>query len=210
MVLFAAEFVPHKIVSLHGFYISGATFIIPFWYLLGDIITEIYGYSFCRFLTWSSIAIITILSLLLTSIIHFPSPDKWLYQAHYNYIINPLLRITIASAVGCYIGGISNAFLLAKWRVLVKGKYFWLRSIGASSLGQGIYILIGMPMIFLGTMPPLRILQVMLASLVIKVIITAIGSGPAAALVFYLKRRFKLRYTNNLDFNPFLQTRDDQ
>ena len=64
----------YKITTIFGYTISTATFLIPLWYSLGDIITEVYGYSISRRLIWYG--------LLCQAVFH----RRMLYtHTHYNF-----------------------------------------------------------------------------------------------------------------------------
>lgn len=204
LTLFSAQFLSYKMVSVDKFVMSAATFVVPLWYLLGDAITELYGYRITRKLIWVTMITTIIFSILLQSLIHLPSPTGWKYQPDFDYVLGHLLRIALADFVGIFLGGFINSIALSKWKILFKGKYYWSRSLASSIVGQAVYILIALPYIFYGMVSTKVLLEIMLASLIAKSLIVILAIGPISLLVKVLKVVEKTDpYDYHINYNPF-------
>src|SRR5689334_4125158 len=75
----AAVSVAYKMVSLNSLFEinSGATFIFPITYALGDVVTEVYGYGMARKLIWLSLGLQIVYAILVNLIIRLPEPGYW-------------------------------------------------------------------------------------------------------------------------------------
>jgi uncharacterized PurR-regulated membrane protein YhhQ (DUF165 family) len=47
-------------------------------------------------------------------------------------------RIVLASVAAFWAGEFVNAFVLARLKVLTKGRFLWMRTIGSTFAGQGV------------------------------------------------------------------------
>ena len=94
--------------------------------------------------------------------------------------------------------------ILSRWKVLLKGRYFWLRSLGSSTIAEAIYSLIAILMMEILSIPLKSILQVVTISFSIKAIYSVLLAGPANLLVNYLKKLTGIDvYDFPTQFTPF-------
>src|SRR3989339_702829 len=91
VVILCPGTVANKLVSFHGMLFAAGSFILPLFFWLGCIITEIYGYAMYRKITWFAIFGQATYVLLLTIAIHLPSPSYWHHQEAYNFVIGQLV-----------------------------------------------------------------------------------------------------------------------
>ena len=114
----------YKIVTIGGFSASASTLIIPLWFLLGDIIAEVYGYKIAKKLIWTAIICQFAFAFICGAFAYVPSPDVLSNQKAYEEILSKLPRVAFASFLAISLGGIFNAYAINKWKILLKGKYF--------------------------------------------------------------------------------------
>jgi uncharacterized integral membrane protein (TIGR00697 family) len=107
---------------------------MPLWFVLGDVIAEVYGYKAARHVIWMAIICQFIFALSCAILISFDSPDGWANQGAYNQVLGKLPRVAFASFFAIVSGAFINAYAISKWKILLHGKYFWLRSLGASAV----------------------------------------------------------------------------
>lgn len=188
----------YKIINIFGIHISASTLIIPLWFLTGDIIAELYGYRVARNIIWLAVIFQFVFALICGLFAYIPSATNVLNnQLAYQEILGGLPRVAFASFIGIMAGAIFNAYIINKWRILLKGKYFGLRSIGASSLGELIFTVCVYLIEFLGKTNSHNIFQLLVVSYVVKLIINPIFVIPVAIIAGYLKKKIN----NPLDLN---------
>ncbi|KYF72260.1 queuosine precursor transporter [Sorangium cellulosum] len=136
-----------KIVSL-GFSLfgipmafDGGTLLFPVSYIFGDILTEVYGFRTSRRVIWTGFVALAASSLVFFVLKALPGDPSWegyAGQAAYNAILGGMSSggIVAASLAGFLMGGLSNALVLARLKVLTGGKALWMRTIGSTLVGQ--------------------------------------------------------------------------
>lgn len=181
-----------KVISLFGlFYFDAGTIVFPFAYMLGDVLTEIWGFRTARKIIWLTFAC-NIIMVLCTQIgVWLPSPDYLDTTANaYNHIFSYVPRIVIASLTGFLLGEISNAWLMEKIKERTKGKRLWVRTIGSSAVA---YLFDSLPFVliaFLGVVSTHDLLLMIVFQYGAKLLIEAIFGTPLAYAVVHFIRRF--------------------
>lgn len=204
-IILSANLLIYKLTHFGSIVVSAGTFIIPLWYILADIIAEVYGYEIIRRLIWQSLFCTLIFSVICDALIKLPSPIGMLsHQAAFNYILGNLIRIFFGMLLAVVIGSFLNAFILTKWKILLRGKFYWLRSLSSSAIGQFCFTFISL-FFDLFKMVPFHVLAELIAvSYIIKLIVTPIAVIPASLIASYLKRfEYVDVYDTNTNFNPF-------
>jgi len=179
----------NKLINTPIGIISAASLVSPFWFALGDLITEIYGLKIIMRLFWSVIICQFIFSLICLILINLKSPISWHGQEAYDLVLGHLLRYTAFQFVGISVGWSLNAKLLSRWKILLRGKYFWLRSVGSSGLGMIIFSCISVFPSIIGMFPINTVISIVIWSCVLKIFFMAILALPSTVIVALLKNR---------------------
>jgi uncharacterized integral membrane protein (TIGR00697 family) len=130
--LIASNIASSKLMIFWGITLTGGTLPYSITYLLGDIITEVYGYKRARQLIWGSIACNLLAVLFITLAIKAPPSPFWEYQKEYALILGSIPRIVTASMVSYFSAEFLNSYVIAKLKILHSGNKLWLRIICAS------------------------------------------------------------------------------
>lgn len=192
------------ILTPHGV-MSGASLVCPFLFLMGDITAEVYGITFVMRLYFAGLFCKLILVAISCLIIYLPSPAEWNHQASYNLIIGSLPKIYGYLVVGMTISWMLNSYVLTRWKYIVKGKYFWFRSVATSGVSETIFTIISVTFTLLGIVPTNNIASVVTWSLSLKIIFTILFAYPITFVVNWLKQEENVDdYDNQFDhLNPF-------
>lgn len=194
----------YKIITIGSFSASASTLIMPLWFFIGDVITEVYGYKVARHVIWMAIICQFIFAFTCAIFINFHAPSNWPNQEAYNQVLGNLPRVAFASFLAIISGAFINAYAISKWKILLHGQYFWLRSLGASAIGELIFTLIAYLTEFLGVTSLSNIIHLMIISYVIKLILNPILVVPSIITSYLLKRLEQIDvYDYKTDFNPF-------
>jgi uncharacterized integral membrane protein (TIGR00697 family) len=184
------------------FLAQAGTFVKPLWFILADIIAEIYGLKISKLLVVFSFICQLLFVLVCEILIRFPIPVFWHNQGAYNIVLGPLWWVTISSFIAYMIAGFVNVNLITQWKQLTAGRYFWLRSIGSSGIAELLFSLIAVFMIQIGQ-PLDMVFKIVITSIILKISYSIILAGPANLLVICIKRVTNLDVYNSIDFNPF-------
>lgn len=136
----------------------------PFSYIFGDVLTEVYGYARARRVIWAGFGATLFAAVMGWTVIRLPEDPN----EPYNQIIQPALevcfgntwRIVLASALAFWAGDFANSYVLAKLKVMTKGRFLWTRTIGSTIVGQGLDSLIFYPVALMSWAPLLQFLGV--------------------------------------------------
>lgn len=194
----------YKIVTIGSITTTAATLIIPLWFLIGDIIAEVYGYNVSKQIIWAALFFQIIFAFICTYSIKLPSPSTWSYQTSYNQVLGNTLRVAFASCSAIMCGAFLNSFYLSKWKVLLNGRFFWLRSLGASIIGEAVFTFVAFSMEFFGVVSFKIAFELMAISFAAKLIINPLLVIPSSLLAAYIKKKegFEV-FDYDIEFNPF-------
>lgn len=203
----AAVVVAYKMVSLNSlFYLnSGATFIFPITYALGDVITEVYGYNLARKLIWLSLFLQFIFAILVTIDIYLPSPAYWKNQNAYITVFGSMLRFITAGTIANIVSNFMNIYLVSKLKIPMEGKLFWIRSILSTIVSGFLLVAIVIVIGFSGKDIDLAKTWIMFRSTyTLEILYAFFLVIPAALTANFLKQNEKIDvYDYNTNFNPF-------
>jgi uncharacterized integral membrane protein (TIGR00697 family) len=181
----------------------------PVSYILGDVLTEVYGYANARRVIWTGFVALLFMAVMAAVVVALPPAQDWPGQQAYEFVFGNSWRIVLASMTAFWAGEFANSFVLAKLKVATRGRYLWLRTIGSTVVGQGLDSLIFYPLAFWGLAgwPVEQLWQVVLSQWAIKTAWEAILTPVTYAVVGFLKRREGVDvYDTATDFSPFART----
>ena len=176
----------------------------PLSYVLGDVLTEVYGYARARRVVWVGFAASVFAAGMAALVVAMPPAAEWNGQAALAQVLGQAPRIFAASITAFWAGEFANAFVMARMKVLTKGRYLWTRTIGSTAVGQGVDSLIFYPLAFWGIWDPSLIVTVMITNYLLKVVWEALLTPVTYKVVNRLKGSEGLDvYDVDTDFTPF-------
>ena len=178
----------------------------PLSYVIGDVLTEVYGYARARRCIWAGTAALLFMAFMAMVVVALPPAPDWGGQSAYEQVFGQVPRIVFASILAFWAGEFANSLVLAKMKVWTKGKHLWTRTIGSTVVGEGADSLIFYPLAFYGMpdWPVAALGAVMLSQFILKVSWEAILTPVTYAVVGWLKRREGVDvYDVGTDFTPF-------
>ncbi|MBX5452257.1 MAG: queuosine precursor transporter [Thermogemmatispora sp.] len=206
--LITANIIAVKIIAFAGLLVPAGIIVFPLSYLFGDVLTEVYGYAAARRVIWLGFAC-NLLAVMAISLGGWaPAAPFWKQQAAYNAILGFTPRLLLGSFVAYLCGEFANSFVLAKLKILTKGRWLWTRTIGSTFVGEGLDTLIFITVAFWGVIPPSDLLSAMLTQWLFKVGYEIVATPLTYAVVTFLKKREQLdTFDYHTDFNPLLLLR---
>ena len=188
-IMLASLVLIHKTLTIHQFHAPAAAFVFPLWFIIGDIIAEVYGYKLARRLVIYSLIAQFIFCVTVYCLAHLKSSGMSEEgQFAYDFVTKDWFRIYFSVIAGVLIAGTLNAFLINKWRILLKGRYFWLRSVGASGIGEFIYSTIVSILVFYNKEEIAKLIEFTVMSFSLKFLYAVILAYPASFIARILRR----------------------
>lgn len=203
--LITANIIAVKLISIFGLVVPVAIIIFPISYILGDVLTEVYGYRQARRVIWLGFFcnLILVVAIWLGQLL--PAASFWDGQTAYERILGYTPRILAASFLAYLLGEFSNSFVLAKMKIATNGRWLWTRTIGSTLVGQGLDSLVFITLAFVGTIPLAALVSAILTQWLGKSMYEAAVTPLTYKVVNFLKRYEGLDvYDYDTQFNPLL------
>jgi uncharacterized integral membrane protein (TIGR00697 family) len=200
--IITANVIVIKFISLGPVQLPAGVILFPAIYILGDIFTEVYGLHRARGVIWLSFLCNLIFVFFAWLVQILPAAPFWNDQAAYDSILGHTPRILVASFAGSLVGQFSNSLILAKVKILTKGRWLWLRTISSTIVGEFLDSALFIFLAFAGTdmFSPLIVIFHSVAKIIIEILATPL----TYLVVIYLKKKEGIDiYEDRLTFNPF-------
>jgi queuosine precursor transporter len=130
-----------RIMNFHGLLEPGGILIFPFTFFFLDVITEVYGYQQARQLIWISVICLCFFVTASHFSMKVPSAvidrDGIAFETVFSKYPKAYLGIGSATVISF----LTNSYILAKLKILAKGRLYWLRSIFSTAVGHAIFSL---------------------------------------------------------------------
>ena len=178
----------------------------PVSYVIGDVLTEVYGYARARRVIWAGTVAVVFMAFMSWVVVALPPAPNWTNQAAYATIFGQVPRIVLASVCAFWAGEFVNSYVMARMKVRTAGRHLWMRTIGSTVLGEGVDSLIFYPLAFLGAagFTPGLVVTVMFTQWALKVAWEVILTPVTYVVVAALKRAEGVDvFDRGTDFTPF-------
>lgn len=205
-VLGAGKVATVDLPGIGGWPFGAGILFFPIGYVIGDVLTEVYGYACARRCIWAGFAALLFMAFMAWVVVALPPDPKWGGQAAYEQVFGQVPRIVFASIAAFWAGEFVNSFVLARMKLWTQGRYLWTRTIGSTVAGQGVDSMIFYPLAFWGAegWTGGLVVTVMLTQWALKVGWEAALTPVTYAVVGWLKRREGIDvYDEKTDFTPF-------
>ncbi len=203
--LMIANITAVKLVSIFGLVVPAAIVIFPISYIVGDVLTEVYGYRQARRVIWLGFFcnLLAVIAIWVGQVL--PAAPFWDGQSAYERILGYAPRLLVASFLAYLVGEFANSFVLSKLKIATHGKQLWMRTIGSTLVGQGLDSLIFITLAFGGTLPMGGLITAIVTQWLAKSIYETIATPLTYIVVNFLKRREGLDvFDYDTRFNPLL------
>jgi len=184
---------------------GGAVVFFPITYILGDVLTGVYGYARARRVIWLSFGAQLFAAVMSWAVLAMPpAPERLEIHEHYVAVFSATPRIFAASLLAFLVGDFVNSIVLARQKVIDRGRAYWKRAILSTVAGQAADSLLFYPLAFAGTWSWSLIGTIMATHYTLKVGIEVLGVPLSYRAVVFLKRVEGVdHYDVATAFNPF-------
>lgn len=202
--LLTANIIAVKLIQIGPLILPAGVVIFPLSYILGDILTEVYGFRWARRAIWLGFFanLVAVFAIWIAGLL--PSPSFWTDQQAYMTILGFAPRLLLASFVAYLVGEFANSTVVAKMKIWTQGRYLWTRTIGSTVVGQGLDSFVFIVIAFFGTLAPPVLIMTVLSQWLFKVAYEIAATPLTYAAVNRLKRVEGVdAYDIDTRFNPF-------
>lgn len=214
-----------KLATVYGWTFGAGILFFPVSYVLGDVLTEVYGYANARRCVWVGFFALLFMALMSFVVVAMPPSPDWgcassgdpqfaaivaasskgaLCQTTYVSVFGSTWRIVAASVTAFWAGEFVNSFVLARMKVWTGGRWLFTRTWGSTIFGQAVDSALFYPIAFLGVWTTTSVLQVMVTNWLFKVLWEIILTPFTYWIVAFLKRHEGVDvFDTDTDFSPF-------
>jgi uncharacterized integral membrane protein (TIGR00697 family) len=197
----------------------------PISYIIGDVLTEVYGYANARRCVWMGFFALLFMAFMSYVVVAMPPAPGWALasgdhvilgqvvqapnQAAYESVFGSTWRIVLASLIAFWSGEFVNSFVLSKMKIMTQGKHLWSRTIGSTVFGEAVDSALFYPIAVLGQPGWTTKTVVMLAitQWVIKTTWEVVLTPVTYAVVGWLKSREGVDvFDTDIEFSPFAKS----
>ena len=176
----------------------------PLGYVIGDVLTEVYGFARARRVIWAGFAALLFMAFMSWVVVALPPAPGWPGQAAYESVFGQVWRIVFASITAFWAGEFINSYVMARMKIWTGGKHLWSRTIGSTVVGQGIDSIIFYPLAFGGIWSNEQVISVMLTNWLLKVGWEVVLTPVTYGVVGWLKRKEGVDiFDEGTNFSPF-------
>lgn len=213
VILLISNVVAQKLVAIGPFIFTAAVFLFPVSYILGDVLTEVYGFGNTRRIIWIGFGSSFFMIMIFWLVIKLPPAPGWVSQDAFNTVLYRVPRIVLASLAGYLAGEFTNSFIMSRLKLLYKGKKLWIRTVTSTIGGEAVdtilFVLIG----FTGVFPISVLTTTIWSGYVFKVLFEAAATPLTYLVVNHIKRlegefmttpgnRYE-HFDEGISYNPF-------
>ena len=203
-VLLISNIAATKVVAIGPILTDGGAILFPIAYIFGDVLTEVYGFRYARRAIWSGFAMMLLAVLTFTAVRFLPAAAEYHDQAAFEAVLGFFPRIVVASLVAYLVGEFINSFVLAKLKIITKGKQLWLRLIGSTVVGELLDTTIFAFIAFGGIIVGLNMLNYIVVGWVFKTLVEVVMLPITYRVIAWLKKREQTDfYDKKTVFTPF-------
>ena len=125
-----------KFIDIGFIKTDGGAFLFPLTYILGDVLTEVYGFKAARRVIYTGFGLGALAGFTFWLVQIAPAAAEWPNQEAFEAILGFVPQIVFASIIAFLCGQLSNSWTLVQIKKRTNGKKLWARLIGSTVVGE--------------------------------------------------------------------------
>lgn len=187
--LITANTVAVSVLDLGPFAADAGTLTFPIAYIVGDVLTEVYGFRIARRVIWLGF----ICNLFAVGVyqlsMQFPTHNDPAFDQGFEMVFANTPRILAASMIAYLVGSFVNAGVMSRLKVRTEGKHLWLRTIGSTLAGQGLDTVVFVLIAFGGVFPNEIVWEMVYTNWIIKIGIEVLATPITYRIISLFKHK---------------------
>lgn len=201
-----------KLIDAFGLVLPAAVILFPITYILGDVLTEVYGYARARMAIWTGFGcnLVAVVAIWIAGVL--PASGGWTAGVYedpgqaslaYHAILGFTPRLLAASFIAYLVGEFLNSYVMARLKVRTGGRFLWIRTISSTLIGEGADSAIFISIAFFGILPLPVLGSAIVAQWLVKSGYEAVATPLTYTVVNALKRAEGIDvFDRQTDFSP--------
>jgi len=125
-----------RMIAIAGMPVSVTVLYFPWAYLLGDILTEVYGYAAARRVAWQCLVASIIAGCLYQGVLAIPTIDTVGRQEAFGEVLGAVPRTLIGGWLALWSGMVINHSIMDRMKSWTEGRHLWLRAVTSTLIGE--------------------------------------------------------------------------
>ncbi len=125
-----------KLIVVGPLITDGGAFLFPLVYVVGDVLSEVYGWAATRRAIWLAFALCAVAALTFWVVQAAPPAPDWPNQDAFEAVLGFVPRIVLASLAGFLVGQLLNAWTLVRIKARTAESRLWVRLLGSTAVGE--------------------------------------------------------------------------
>lgn len=167
---------------------DGGAVMFPFTYILGDILSEVYGFRGAKRAVLTGFAVSILASLLFYLVAVAPPGPGELNHRAFGAIFGFVPRIVVASLAGYLLGQLLNALVLVRMKGRTGERFLWARMIASTLVGELLDTTVFCTIAFVGMISGAEFLNYVVTGYVYKCTVEIIMSPLSMQAIGLVKR----------------------
>ena len=178
-----------KLIEFGPIITDGGVFLFPLTYIVGDVLSEVYGLKAARkaILLGFAMSILAALTFWLVQL--SPPAEGWGNQDAFEAVLGFVPRIVLASVCGYLVGQLLNAYVLVKIKERTKERALWLRLIASTAVGEFADTLVFCTVAFYGVITGAEFVNYVLVGYLYKTLLEVVLLPVTYRVIAAVKRR---------------------
>lgn len=168
---------------------DGGAILFPLTYILGDVLTEVYGLRGARRAILAGFAVSVLAALTFWLVQIAPPAADWPNQAAFESVLGFVPRIVLASICGYLVGQFLNAWVLVRIKARTGDKALWARLLGSTVVGEFADTLVFGLVAWIGVLAAPELAKFVLIGFVYKTLVEIVMLPVTYRVIALIKRQ---------------------
>jgi uncharacterized integral membrane protein (TIGR00697 family) len=177
-----------KLIQFGPLITDGGAFLFPLVYVIGDIMSEVYGWKASRRAIVLGFALSSLAALVFYLIQISPPAPGWENQSSFEAVLGFVPRIVLASVLGFLVGQLLNSYVLVWIKSRTNEKHLWARLIGSTMVGELADTVVFCTVAFYGVITGADFINYVITGYVYKTLLEVVLLPITYPLIGWVKR----------------------
>ena len=190
-----------KLIAAGPLITDGGAFLFPLVYVVGDVLSEVYGWRATRRAIWLAFGLSALAAGTFWLVQQAPPAADWPNQDAFEAVLGFVPRIVLASLAGFLVGQMLNSWVLVRIKARTLESRLWMRLLGSTLVGEFADTIVFCTIAFYGVITGWTFVNYVVTGIVYKVAVEVLVM-PITYRVIALVKRHEPTYGLPLEPEP--------
>ncbi len=177
-----------KLIAAGPLITDGGAFLFPLVYVVGDVLSEVYGWRATRRAVLLAFAMSAVAAGTFWLVQVVPPAADWPNQEAFEAVLGFVPRIVLASMAGFLVGQLLNAWVLVRIKARTLESRLWARLLGSTAVGEFADTVVFCTVAFYGVITGWSFINYLVTGFVYKVAVEVLVMPVTYRVIAMVKR----------------------